>query len=240
MPFGVCDAPWLITEMAHKTSGSITALLIYMDDLCVLSATWESHLKSLESMFAALQAADLTLKPSKPAFGPKSVEYLGHVISAEGVALGKDRIKAIQELPTPTSIKAIKDLRPILGVMNFVRRFVPNFAEATGLNSHYIVHRDRVSHAQPSTEHTHPATFNQKAPLYSLKNIKTTQTGKHANKKLADKLKHHSQQKTAWFSILGYRVPNSHSTPPVSNRCTSPSCYVSVIVMLTQWPTARK
>ena len=99
-----------------------------MDDLCVLSTTWENHLKSLESIFAALQAAGLTLKPSKLAFGPKSVAYSGHVISAEGVAVGEDRIKAIQELRTPT---CIKDLRSVLGVMDFVRRFVPNCAEVT-------------------------------------------------------------------------------------------------------------
>ena len=78
-------------------------------------------------MFAALQAAGLILKPSKLAFGLKSVAYSGHVIPAERVAVGKDRIKAIQELPTPT---CIKDLRSVLGMMNFVRRFVPNFAKS--------------------------------------------------------------------------------------------------------------
>ena len=61
MPFGVCNVPWLFTEMAQKTLGHISELLIYMDDLCVLSATWESHIKSLESLFAALQEAGLTL-----------------------------------------------------------------------------------------------------------------------------------------------------------------------------------
>ena len=96
--------------MAHKTLGHIPELLIYMDDLCVLSTTWEKNLKSLESMFAALQAPGLTLKPSELAFGPRSVTYLGHVIFAAGVAVGRDRIKAIQELPTPT---CIKDLRSV-------------------------------------------------------------------------------------------------------------------------------
>ena len=75
-----------------------------------------------------MQTAGLTLKPSKLAFGRKSVVYLGHVISAEGVAVGEDHIKAIQELPTPTFIK---DLRFVLGVMNFVPQFVPNYAEIT-------------------------------------------------------------------------------------------------------------
>ena len=129
MPFGVGNPPWLFSEMAHKTLGHVAVVLIYMDDLCVLFTTWENHSKSLESMFAALQAAGLTLKPSKVAFGPKLVAYLGHVISAEGiVAVGKDRIKAIQELPTPTCIKY---LLSVLGVMSFVRSFVPNLAEVT-------------------------------------------------------------------------------------------------------------
>ena len=128
MLFGVCNAPWLFTEMAQKTLGHIPELLIYMDDLCVLSSTWESHISSLENLFAALQAAGLTLKPSKMSFGPKSVTYLGHVISAEEVSVGTDRIQAIQKLKTPESLK---ELRSILGVLNFVRRFVPNFADVT-------------------------------------------------------------------------------------------------------------
>ena len=96
MPFGVCNALWRFTEMAQKTLGHIPELLIYMDDLRLLSATWESHIKSLESLFAALQEAGLTLKPSKMSFGPKSVTYLGHVISAEGVSVGAERIQAIK------------------------------------------------------------------------------------------------------------------------------------------------
>ena len=78
--------------------------------------------------YVAFQAAGLTLKTSKLVFGPKSVVYLGHAISDEGVAVGEDRIKALQELLTPT---CIEDLRSVLGVMNFVRRFVPNYAEIT-------------------------------------------------------------------------------------------------------------
>ena len=105
MPFGLCNASWLFTEMAHKTLGHFPGLLIFMDDRCVLSTTWEKHLKSLESIFAALHTAGLTLKPSKQAFGHKSVAQLCHNISAEGVAVGEDRIIA-----TPT---CIKDLRSV-------------------------------------------------------------------------------------------------------------------------------
>ena len=93
--------------MAQKTPGHIPELLIYTDDICVLSATWEIHVNSLENLFTALQAAGLPLKPSKMSFGPKSVTYLGCVISAEGIYVGTDRIQAMQKLKTPTSLKRV-------------------------------------------------------------------------------------------------------------------------------------
>lgn len=131
MPFGVCNAPWLfqqIMSMALGHLGPDSGVLAYMDDLICISPTFESHLKSLERMFAALQAAGLTLKPSKVQFGQKQIEYLGHVISAKGITVSTERIEAIRKLPTPT---CIKDLRSVLGMFNFVRRFVKDYAEIT-------------------------------------------------------------------------------------------------------------
>ena len=79
----------------------------------------------LEETFKALQAAGLTLKPSMVQFGPKEVKYLGHILSADGIRLGDDRIKSILDLPTPTNIKG---LRSVLGMVNYVRKFIPNLA----------------------------------------------------------------------------------------------------------------
>ena len=76
-------------------------------------------------MFRALQTVGLTLKPSKIHFEPKEVQYLGHVLSANGIRMGEDRTKAIIDLKTPTTIK---DLRSVLGTINFVRKFIPNLA----------------------------------------------------------------------------------------------------------------
>ena len=76
-------------------------------------------------MFQALQAAGLTLKPSKIHFGPKEVHYLGHVLSANGIRMGVDRTKAIIDLKTLTTIKK---LHSVLGTINFVRKFMPNLA----------------------------------------------------------------------------------------------------------------
>ena len=131
MPFGVCNAPWLYQHMmslALGDIGSANGLLCYMDDIIACSSTWEAHMLLLEGMFSALQAAGLTLKQSKLQFGSKQVKYLGHVISEHGITIGDDRIKAISDLPDP---KNIKELRSLFGTLNFVRRFVPEYAEVT-------------------------------------------------------------------------------------------------------------
>lgn len=69
-------------------------------------------------MLQALQAAGLTLKPLKLQFGPRS-EY------SEGIRIGNDRIKAIVRLPAP---KTVQELRLVLGMVNFVRKFFPDLS----------------------------------------------------------------------------------------------------------------
>ena len=96
-----------------------------MDDVIACSATWEAHLRLLEDVFRTLQAAGLTLQPSKIHFRPKEARYLGNVLSADGIRIGEDRIKAIINLKTPTTIK---ELRSVLGTVYFVRKFIPNLA----------------------------------------------------------------------------------------------------------------
>ena len=78
-------------------------------------------------MFSALQKAGLKRKPPKMQVISKHVNYLGHVISAEGITIGNDRMKANSELPDP---KNSKESRSFLGTPNFVRRFVSNFLES--------------------------------------------------------------------------------------------------------------
>ena len=112
-------------SLAFANFGQPSGLLVYMDDIIACSATWEAHLKLLEDMFRALQTAGLTLQPSKIHFGPKEAQYLGHVLSADGICMGKDRIKAIIDLKTPTTIK---ELCSVLGTVSFVRKFIQNLA----------------------------------------------------------------------------------------------------------------
>ena len=108
MPVGGCNAPWLFQHMMTVTFGHLrpeSRILTYMDDIICLNSTFEAHLKSLEQLVSALQAAGLTLKPTKLQFRQKEIEYLGHVISEKGISISADRIKAILALPQPDCIK---------------------------------------------------------------------------------------------------------------------------------------
>ena len=96
-----------------------------MDDCILCSSTWDDHHPLPEHTFIALQAAGLTLKSSNVQLGPREVKYPGHILTADGVWLGEDRIKAIVDLPTPTTIK---QLISVLGLVNIFRRFIPNLA----------------------------------------------------------------------------------------------------------------
>ena len=48
---------------------------------------------------------------------------MGHILTADGIRIGEDRVKAIADLPTP---KPIKELRSVLRMVNFIRKFIPN------------------------------------------------------------------------------------------------------------------
>ena len=168
-PFSIANAPWIfqrVMSLAFANFGQPSGLLVYMDDVIACSATWEAHLKLLEDMFRALQTAGLTLTPSRMHFGPKEVQYLGHVLSADGIRMGEDRINAIIDMKIPTTIK---ELRSVLGTVNFVRKFIPNLA--TIIEPLVALTRKSVDNLQTLRNHWRPE---QDAAFIKVKDLLTS------------------------------------------------------------------
>ena len=76
-----------------------------MDDILIYSATLDEHVKLLAEVFGILEKHQFLLKRSKCVFAQPAVEYLGHVISTEGVDTDPSKVQAMVKWPTPTNVK---------------------------------------------------------------------------------------------------------------------------------------
>ena len=92
----------------------------------MFNITFEEHLKCLTNVFTALKNAGLKLKPAKCYFAQSKVHYLGHIVSAAGVAPDLAKTTAVTSYPVPTDAK---QLREFLGPTNYYRRFISGFSK---------------------------------------------------------------------------------------------------------------
>ncbi|KAK8939936.1 hypothetical protein KSP40_PGU005708 [Platanthera guangdongensis] len=101
-------------------------VLILFDDILIYSATWEDHLRHAAQVFSTLRQNKLYAKKSKCSFGQQEVEYLGHLVSAEGVKADPRKIESMLSWPRPLTIRA---LRGFLGLTGYYRRFVRDYGK---------------------------------------------------------------------------------------------------------------
>ena len=130
MPFGLCNAPATFQRLMQKVLaglGGVEAFCsVFIDDVLVFSDTMDEHIEHLRQIFQRLRRYNLKLHPGKCKFARPSVEYLGHVISAAGIAPNPAKVQAVQEFPVPTSVRGV---RQFLGMASYYRRFMPGFAK---------------------------------------------------------------------------------------------------------------
>ena len=137
LPFGLTSAPATFQRLMEKVLHGLhwKTLLLYLDDIILISPDFETHLHRLEEVFQRLQSAGLKLKPSKCELLKSSVHYLGHVVSADGVATDPKKIQAVREWATP---KSVKDVQAFLGLAGYYRQYIPQFATIAKPLSHLI------------------------------------------------------------------------------------------------------
>ena len=99
-------------------------VLVFFDDILIYSASWADHLRHLRAVFVVLQQHRLFVKRSKCAFGVDSISYLGHIISAAGVAMDPAKVQAVSDWPQPRSAHAV---RGFLGLVGYYRKFVHDY-----------------------------------------------------------------------------------------------------------------
>ena len=128
MPFGLCNAPATYCRLVQKVlEGIPTSVAIpYLDDTCIHAADLTQHLDGLRRVFQAHEKAGLTLQPNKCQLFQDHVEYLGHHVSASGIAVPKKYTEIVDEWPLPTNLKAV---RTFLGKVSYYRKFMKDFSK---------------------------------------------------------------------------------------------------------------
>ena len=127
MPFGLSNAPSTFMRMMNQVLQPFIGkfVVVYFDDILIYSTTEDEHLQHLREVLHVLQTNELYINSKKCSFMIDSVLFLGYVINSEGIKVDDEKIKAIQEWPTP---KDIHQVRSFHGLASFYRRFIRDFS----------------------------------------------------------------------------------------------------------------
>lgn len=101
----------------------------YLDDVIIISETFDEHVSLLNRVLTKLGNANLTINFEKCQFFRDSLKYLGYVIDSHGLRTDPDKVQAIVNYPVPTNKKEVKRF---LGTASWYRRFIPNFSTIAG------------------------------------------------------------------------------------------------------------
>ncbi|VVA31186.1 PREDICTED: retrotransposon, partial [Prunus dulcis] len=127
MPFGLTNAPTAFMDLMNRVFRRYLDhfVIVFIDDILVYSKSRKAHMKHLELVLKTMRRKKLFAKFSKCQFWLDRVNFLGHVISADGVYVDPQKVEAVVNWPQPTSVT---EVRSFLGLAGYYRRFVEGFS----------------------------------------------------------------------------------------------------------------
>ncbi|KAK1648343.1 hypothetical protein QYE76_066148 [Lolium multiflorum] len=131
VPFGLTNAPAIFMNLMNKIFMKYLDkfVIVFIDDILIYSKDKEEHAKHLKIVLQILREHQLYAKFSKCKFWLDSVEFLGHVITKEGIAVNPSKVQSVLEWKSP---KNAKEIRGFLGMAGYYRRFIEGFSKIAG------------------------------------------------------------------------------------------------------------
>ena len=129
LAFGLTNAPATFMQLMHDVFRPYLDdfVIVFLDDILVYSRTENEHVEHVKTVLKTLRERKLYAKASKCDFFKNSVDFLGYVVTADGITMDSGKVKAINDWPSP--LKNITDVRSFLGLAGYYRRFVKGFSK---------------------------------------------------------------------------------------------------------------
>jgi len=128
LPMGLCNAPGTFMHVMNSVFRKQLDrfMLVFLDDIFIYSSTEEEHISHLREVLEVLRREKLYLKPIKCEWMLPEVEFLGHRIGRDGLAVDPHKVDAVNQWPTPTNVS---ELRSFLGLAGYYRRFLEQYSK---------------------------------------------------------------------------------------------------------------
>jgi hypothetical protein len=104
-------------------------LKVFVDNLNVHNETWDDHIRHLDAVLCKLREVNLKFNPSKCCFAAKSITFLGHVVSREGIQPDLGKVEAVLHFPTPKNVTSV---RSFLGLTGYYRKYIKGYSNLVG------------------------------------------------------------------------------------------------------------
>ena len=127
MPQGSTNSPAVFERLMEQVFHYLNykTLLIYLDDIIVYGKTFEVHLHNLREALQRLSDSHLKLSPEKCSFFTNKTTFLGHLITEDSLSMDPEKVKTVQEWPTPTNVT---EVRSFVGLCSYLRKFIARFS----------------------------------------------------------------------------------------------------------------
>ena len=127
MPFGLTNAPSMFMRLMNHVLRAFIGkfIVLYFDDILIYNKNLNEHLDQLRNVLSVLRNEQLYANLKKCTFCMEKIVFLGYVITAQGIEMDEEKVKAIQDWPTT---KSVSEERSFHGLASFYRRFVKDFS----------------------------------------------------------------------------------------------------------------
>src|SRR5436853_4505217 len=128
MPFSLANAPATFQNMMNDISRDRIdmGVVIYLDDILIYSESEEDHVALVKRVLSRLQEHQLSIAPDKCEWHRSKVNFLGYIISEEGIEMDQAKIQTVLEWEAPTTVKEVQSF---LGFANFYPRFIEGYSK---------------------------------------------------------------------------------------------------------------